>query len=347
MTTPVPSPSPVDASTPAGNLRRRFVVFAAAALALYVGLAVYSDVSTLRATLAAFPWRVMPLVFGLTLVNYLGRLLKWLWYLRLVGAGVSWWDGTRVFGVGMSMVMTPGKAGELLKSYMVRNISGAPMRVTSPIVLAERLTDGVAMLILAGVGLAGFDDPRLRWTAAALMLAVAIVIGAVQFRPLAAWALGVGARLPVVGRHAASLGAFYESSYLLLRPANLAVAVAIGVVSWACEGLAFALVLHGVGVAADVHTTLTAVFIFSLSSVFGALVATPGGLGGTEGSLVALSTRLLGLPAAAATAAALLIRLATLWFGVALGIASLARWPDLLDRGEGEDRGDGAEERPR
>lgn len=337
MPTPLtqPSPTPVDARAPAGNLRRRFVVSAAAALALYVALAAYSDVAMLRTTLTAFPWRVMPVVLGLTLVNYLGRLLKWHWYLRLVGARVSWWDGTRVFGVGMSMVMTPGKAGELLKSYMVKNISGAPMRVTSPIVLAERLTDGVAMLILAGVGLAGFDDPRLRWTAAALMLSVAAVIGAVQIRPLATWALGIAARLPVVGRHAPPLGAFYESSYLLLRPANLVVAVAIGVVSWACEGLAFALVLRGVGVPADVHATLTAVFIFSLSSVFGALVATPGGLGGTEGSLVALSTRLLGISTAAATAAALLIRLATLWFGVALGIASLARWPELLDKGDG------------
>lgn len=339
MPTPLsqPSPTPLDTRAPAGNLRRRFVVSAAAALALYVALAAYSDVAMLRTTLTAFPWRVMPVVLGLTLVNYLGRLLKWHWYLRLVGARVSWWDGTRVFGVGMSMVMTPGKAGELLKSYMVKNISGAPMRLTSPIVLAERLTDGVAMLILAGVGLAGFDDPRLRWTAAALMLTVAAVIGAVQIRPLATWALGIAARLPVVGRHAAPLGAFYESSYLLLRPANLVVAVAIGVVSWACEGLAFALVLHGVGVPADVHATLTAVFIFSLSSVFGALVATPGGLGGTEGSLVALSTRLLGISTAAATAAALLIRLATLWFGVALGIASLARWPDLLDKGDGTD----------
>jgi len=74
-----------------------------------------------------------------------------------------------------------------------------------------------------------------------------------------------------------------------------------------------------------------------VSTVLGALAATPGGLGATEASLVALSQRLLGVAAAPATAAALLVRFATLWFGVAIGLVSLARWQGLLV-GEGDGR---------
>jgi uncharacterized membrane protein YbhN (UPF0104 family) len=73
-----------------------------------------------------------------------------------------------------------------------------------------------------------------------------------------------------------------------------------------------------------------AVFIFCISTVIGAAVAMPGGLGGVEGSLVALSVQILALPTAVATAAALLIRFCTLWFGVLLGVVSFALWPRLL-----------------
>ena len=59
----------------------------------------------------------------------------------------------------------------------------------------------------------------------------------------------------------------------------------------------------------------------------GALVATPAGLGGVEGMLVVLTPRLVGVSAATATAAALLVRFATLWFGVLLGVVSLAGMP--------------------
>ena len=75
---------------------------------------------------------------------------------------------------------------------------------------------------------------------------------------------------------------------------------------------------------------LLAIFIFSISTIVGAVVATPGGLGGTEGGLVSLGMRLLGLAKPSATAAALLARLATLWFGVALGLVCMSLWPELL-----------------
>jgi uncharacterized membrane protein YbhN (UPF0104 family) len=60
-------------------------------------------------------------------------------------------------------------------------------------------------------------------------------------------------------------------------------------------------------------------------------------LGGTEGALVALTTQLLGLARTPASAAALLIRFATLWFGVILGLLCLALWPHLLS-GDAETR---------
>ena len=266
----------------------------------------------------------------------LGRLAKWLWYLAVVGAGTSRADGARIFGIGMAMVLTPGKVGELLKSVMVRGVSGTPLAATMPIVLAERLTDGLALIGLASLGMWGLDDPRLRWPALVALGAMVAVVVVVQIRPLAERLLGWGERLGPLAPAARHARHFYETAYTLLGPRNLVVSIAIGLISWAGEGLAYYVVLRGLGVDGGLETALSAVFIFSLATIIGAIVATPGGIGGVEGTLVVLSTALLGLAEPVATAAALIVRLATLWFGVGIGLASMAAWPGLLgeaDRG--------------
>ncbi len=316
------------------QLRTKFLWSLLLALVVYMVLILYADWQALAVTLADFPWSWLPAVLGLTLINYAGRLLKWHWYLQLIGVPISRKESSRIFAVGMLMVMTPGKVGEFLKSYMVKNLTGTPMSITAPVVLAERLTDGLAMLILAGLGLFAFHDATTRLVAAVALLAILGIILLVQVRPLALWMLNFGEKLPVVNRFAHGLHEFYESSYRLLRPRNLLIAVGIGVLSWLCEGLAYYLVLLGMGVAPDWEMALMAVFIFSISTVVGAVVATPGGLGGTEGSLVALSGQILGMARTPASAAALLIRFATLWFGVAIGMVSLLLWPKLLNGAE-------------
>lgn len=312
------------------DLRRKILLSFVFALLVYMGLALWSDWQELTQALTDFPWLWLPLVVGLTLVNYVGRLLKWQWYLQLLGVKITRSDSTRIFGIGMLMVMTPGKAGEFLKSYMVRNVTGTPMSVTAPVIFAERMTDGMAMLLLASAGLFAFGDTTARSVAALVLATSLVTIVIIQIRPLALRLLEVGKHLPIIKRFADHFFSFYESSYLIFRPRHLLISLGIGIVSWAAEGIAYYLVLVGFGAPASRQTMLIAVFIFCISTVIGALFATPGGLGGVEGSLVALSVRLLVLPTALATAAALLIRFCTLWLGVTIGVISFLLWPQLL-----------------
>ena len=312
------------------DLRRKILLSFVFALLVYMGLALWSDWQELTQALTDFPWLWLPLVVGLTLVNYVGRLLKWQWYLQLLGVKITRSDSTRIFGIGMLMVMTPGKAGEFLKSYMVRNVTGTPMSVTAPVIFAERMTDGMAMLLLASAGLFAFGDTTARSVAALVLATSLVTIVIIQIRPLALRLLDVGKHLPIIKRFADHFFSFYESSYLIFRPRHLLISLGIGIVSWAAEGIAYYLVLVGFGAPASRQTMLIAVFIFCISTVIGALFATPGGLGGVEGSLVALSVRLLVLPTALATAAALLIRFCTLWLGVTIGVISFLLWPQLL-----------------
>ncbi len=316
------------------DLRRKILYSLVFALLIYIGLALWSDWGQVSAALAQFPWQWLPVVLGLTAINYGGRLLRWHWYLRTLGTPIRLRDSARIFGVGMLMVMTPGKAGEFLKSYMVKNVAGTPMSKTAPIILAERLTDGAAMLLLASAGLFAFPDRTARTIALIVLGGFLAFVIVIQSRPLALWLLGWGAKLPVARRFADQLYTFYESSYVIFRPRNLLFSLLVGIVCWGAEGVAFFVVVVGFGVAPSVQT----VFIFAISTVIGAVFALPGGLGGVEGSLVALSTRLLGMAVSSATAAALLIRFCTLWLGVGIGVICFLLWPKLLAGAEQAER---------
>ncbi|MCX6050824.1 MAG: lysylphosphatidylglycerol synthase transmembrane domain-containing protein [Chloroflexi bacterium] len=312
------------------DFRRKIFYSLILAFLVYVGLILWNDWSQLAAALTDFPWLSLPLILALALANDLGRLLKWQWYLQLLGVKITRVDSARIFGVGMLMVMTPGKAGEFLKSYMVKNVTGTSMSITAPIILAERITDGMAMLLLGSAGLFAFPEVAARRIALFVLACFVIAVIVIQIRPLALWFLAMGQRLPVVKKFASHLNNLYESSYLIFKPRNFLISLGIGLLSWAAEGLAFYVVLRGFGVVASFENALVAIFILCMSTVIGAVVATPGGLGGVEGGLATLTVRLLGLGAAPATAAALLIRFSTLWLGVCIGVISFLLWPHLL-----------------
>ena len=90
------------------------------------------------------------------------------------------------------------------------------------------------------------------------------------------------------------------------------------------------LVLLGLGIPAGWHTFSMAVFTLSFSTVIGAVSTLPGGLGAVEVSMAGMLILLLTLPASTATAATLIIRFATLWFGVGLGLSVWLISKDLL-----------------
>jgi uncharacterized protein (TIRG00374 family) len=151
-----------------------------------------------------------------------------------------------------------------------------------------------------------------------------------QIRPAALWLLDLMGRLPLIKRFSSSLREFYEGTFLLFHPKATLVAVSLGTVAWLGEGLAMYWVLIGLGILPGIQTAAIAVFVLSFSTVIGAVSALPGGLGAAELSITGMLTLLLQLATSTATAATLIIRFATLWFGVSLGLIVWLASRDLI-----------------
>src|SRR5207302_2656903 len=117
----------------------------------------WGDAPAVLGALGRFPPLLVVPVVLLTVWNYVLRWLRWNYYLRVLGvSGVDRASSALVFLSGFAMGLTPGKSGELTKSYWLREMAAAPFARTAPIVFAERLVDGIAMLLLAASGLVSF-----------------------------------------------------------------------------------------------------------------------------------------------------------------------------------------------
>lgn len=297
---------------------------------LYVGAVLYVDLGRMQAALGGYAWSMVAVALGLSSINYLLRFLKWelcLGWLAVRGSGPEDAPGlTRarsllIYLAGLSMSVTPGKIGEVLRSYLLRLTDGVPFSRTAPVVVADRLTDLVALVVLSLVGVSQFQQ-YLPVVIATLVIVVGgvVVLGTPR---LCHAMLTTVARLPGLSKVAARAEALVASSAALLRLRRLMVLSAISVVGWGLECIGYWCIVRGL-VGAEASLQLCT-FLWSTTTLIGALSFLPGGLGATEGSLAVLVGQLaIGVSPPAALATTLLIRACTLWYGEVVGGVALA-----------------------
>lgn len=297
------------------NLSKKLWQSVIVGLVVTLGLSIYADFEAVIRSFRSFDWWLFPLVLGLTLGNQFLRFLKWEYLLRRVDVDLPLSTSFHVFGSGLIMIMTPGKLGEVWKSWLVRDVEGTPISTTIPVIAVERITDLLGVVCISLLGVLAFDYSPL----VPLLLVVAVVGGIVlvQYESACYWLLDSAERVPILSQRTDELRELYENSCELLRLRPLTVTTALSVFSWGLECIGLWVVLFGFG--ADV-SLLVAAFVFAISSIFGAVSLLPGGLGVTEGTMTGLLL-VFGVERAAAASATLVIRAATLWFVTALALA--------------------------
>ncbi len=299
------------------------LLFTIALVATVLGLlAFYADFGDLRSSISGFTWALLPLVLGLTVLNYAVRYYRWEVLLRMVmGRPVPRRENFLIFVAGSGWIMTPGRAGEVAKSYFVRESFGTPMARTAPIIVCERVIDVMAMVLLASVGLVLFR-PGLIGVPVVLLLAAVAAIYGLRNRRVAAWIIEVAERVPILNRSTRLIGDFHAGALTLLTPSGLSWALGLGLLAWALECVTFFTVVAGLGEPVTVAALIKAAFIFPMSTLAGTLTLLPAGLGPTDASMAGLSQGLLSLGRSDAVAAAVLTRSVILGLPVLTGLGA-------------------------
>lgn len=278
--------------------------------------------------LPTFPLGLLVPLVALQLAAFVFRWVEWHYYLGVVGARdkISIADSMILQMASFTMAVSPGKAGEVLKSVILKAKTGTPVAVSAPVVLAERVVDGIAVLFMmaAAVAIGGEAVQLQDWQRnailfSAVVLAVGLVV--VQLRPLAYFFLNLFPHLPLARRAHGALVDFYESSRTVFHLRHVVPMVMVGVGVYGCSALTLLLILVGFGETATWTLFLQSVIIAGVSAAVGALSGSPNGAGVTEGSTQWILMNTLGFGAGLALAAGLLHGFFNKWFRVLLGMA--------------------------
>lgn len=304
------------------NRRRRsdFVIVSALLLlflAGLVGLAAATGWEETAAQVARLSMVQIAVLLGLSMANYLLRTLRWHVFARRLGLPVSPAQSLRHYLGGFAMSVTPGRVGELVRMRWLARETGWSVERTAPLALVDRAADLAVMALILALAVS-LATGGMGGGLAVAALALVVAFAATRPRLVAALVTAgyrLTGRLPRLFARARIAA---RSLHRFGHPPALLAALALGFAGWFAEGYAFHLLLGWMG--SDIGLW-KAVGIFIFATLAGGLTGTPGGVGGAEAAMIALLA-LEGVPMEVSVPATAVIRVTTLWFALALGIAA-------------------------
>lgn len=316
------------------KLARRVVMVLLLGVAIYGAIVLYRGVGKIADVLGGYAWWTFAAACALAFSNYVLRFFKWEYYLAVLEIrGVPKGESFLTFLSGFVLTVTPGKVGEVFKSLILFKTRGVPIERTAPIVVAERVTDLIGVIVMITAGSVSFPGGMI-WASLGAALVVTLLVFVSSQRLSSAiltWMKGLpGALGRVSGRVAPKVEDALKSLRGLTTPKRLVLPTLLSIAAWSLEGVGLYVILRGFR---QTLGLLPTAFSYATATLAGALVPMPGGLGVTDKLLEEQLARLGGVEKATATASMLLVRLATLWFAVLVGFAALgalrARHPAL------------------
>ncbi|MFX1604770.1 MAG: YbhN family protein [Promethearchaeota archaeon] len=311
---------------------QKVIAFVIVSVVVFAAVGLYGKIDDVISYLALIPWWwVLPAMMVLSFLNYIIRYVKWQYFLKRIDVHLSHTDSFSVFLSGFTLTATPGKIGEAIKGYFIRDINGTPVAKTVPIVVSERVTDLLALVLLAmigfGIGVSTGNE-----------LLTVIMLGGVVF--IAAIVLSQKTFYQRILKRFTSFGPLkrfqdhvddIENTMIqTLGPKPLVLSTIISIPGWFMECLELWLLLSLVSggvlpslAPASLILLLQATFVHATASIIGAISFLPGGVGTYEVTSVALIQFLLGMSDSQASVATILIRVVTLWFSVIVGFVAL------------------------
>ena len=299
------------------KIKKKILISIAAAGLVYLAFTIYADFNDVAGAFRTFNWFLLPLLLALSFTNYIFRFIKWDYYLRLLSVPIKKMDSFFIFMSGLIMSVTPGKFGEVLKSYLVKQISGTSISKTAPIIFVERITDFVSLILIAVVGAFSFDYGKVAVIGVGIFFLFLLII--LSNKNIALPIISLFEKINFLKKHISNIHNAYESSYIMLQPKPLFYMTIVSLGSWFFECLGYFLILNSFNLEVSI---LWSSFSYAFATIIGAISMLPGGLGVTEGSLTFLLVE-KGAANEVAVASTFIIRAVTLWFAVLVGVISV------------------------
>lgn len=298
-------------------MKLRSIALSFVAVTLLYGLSLFfldiysGSLDDIKNALAFFPTLML-----LTFISFIFRYLRWYWLLCSVGQNIPFIAGFCFYIAGFALTASPGKVGELLRIRYFQRVK-VPASITISAFIFERASDLLIVLLLGLFAAFAFDFFLLIAIAIVLILSFILIL---VYKPVylqLCVCLLYKRKMRKAARFFRVISNGITGVHFWITPKGLLVSFFLGGLAWFILSLSFIWLLS----VFDSHVSwLSALSIYPIAMLAGALSMLPGGIGSTEAAIV---TQLVhyDVPLILAGIAAISIRISTIWFAILCGLA--------------------------
>ncbi|MGD0510394.1 MAG: lysylphosphatidylglycerol synthase transmembrane domain-containing protein [Candidatus Micrarchaeaceae archaeon] len=301
-----------------GRLRLFVILGLVASFVVFLLVAVFGGFSDVISTIAHANMGYFFLAFVSVFLGYVIRYGKWEYYLRMLKIKVSMAKSFLIYLSAYCMDITPGRVGRVVAAYTLKKVTKINFMTIVPIVTMDLFTDFFGFAILALVTAIYVGKYLVYIAAFDLVLIIPFVL---IINPWIFDYVKSKKNKGYISRKIEEHGSrYYMSQNKLNKPSIYLSSLVFTVPADILNAMGLYFSLLAIGVKPKVIISL---FIFATSQIFGMVSTLPGSIGVADATLVALLKTMLGLSSTASSAVTIMARIATLWFGVLLGMLVL------------------------
>ena len=296
----------------------RIIWVVIASVGLYGVFLFFSDFNIISKQISNFKYEFLPLILLLVSISWTPLLVRWQILLKKNDINIPIKKSFLLFLGGMSMTITPGHVGELIKSQLIKTIYNIPRTKTAPIIFVEKFYDltGAIIASIIGIIILGMDASLILISVSILI----VIIFLIYYRPIFEFILKRVTKTKFFSKYSENISDSYEIVRNSTTPQISSISFGLSVLYWIIISVAVHFILLSFGI--ESVSILKTISIYSSSVIIGAISFIPGGLGITEGSLIGLFS-LEGIDISLALILSVMIRILTMWYSVSIGFICL------------------------
>ena len=287
-------------------------------LIFYVIFIAYSDFQEFSINISQFEFSYLPIILAFIFLGIIIKSTRQQLLYKQIEVSISFKTGILLYISGLSMIVTPGGSGELIKSYYLKKNFGYSLAKTFPVVIMERLLDLagiVGVLLIVGLLL---DNYSLILLMLVLLSTVSLIFVSGKKEKLFNFLLSILEKIPILKKQAASFSESYQVFGELTSAKIMTKTLGLSFLVWITDAIMVYFIFIGFNLNFDI---IFSTFSMYSSLLLGVLTMIPAGIGVTEVSFVEI-LKSEGVDTATSTSLIILFRLVTIWFLTVLGFCA-------------------------
>lgn len=296
----------------------RFLIIIASVIGIYAIFLLISDFNKLADKIINFNTEFLPVIISLIMTSWIPLFIRWNLLLKNSGMKIPLRRNISIYLSTLALSITPGRIGELLRAQILKSQFDLPRTKTSTLVIIEKFYDLAGAVLVSLVSIWFLQESSPIIIAGAILLGVLFVL--TSSKKFFDKTLKIFSKFKILSKFLQPLSESFETVNSSTRGKVAIFSVSLSILYWLIITYAVYFIILSFKITNLNYLDVVSTYVSSL--ILGAVSFIPGGIGVAEGSLAGLFN-LQGIDISTAFVLVVIIRLFTLWYGVAVGFIAL------------------------